>query len=379
MAAALYRDRQDAGRRLAARAERLRHEAPVVIAVPRGGVPVAVEVARVLAAPLDVLVTHKVGEPGRRLGAVAEGGLAVIDHDRVRELGVSAEQLAEWRERAGAAADAAASRFRTRAAPLDIVGRTVVIVDDGAGTGASAIAAARTARHRGGARIVLALPVANAAVLPRLGEELDEVICVAVEPLARWYESAPAMSDEEIAGALRDVGPVLGPRLHMPQAARGAIVVATAGELARRTFDGMGFATLQVPAGEAEELVAAAARLRSLPAAEHLRLGLFGFGTTAAAALAAACETDAGAVVAAGGRPDRAAERLTRLNSPTLLVVGGEDRSGLRQARDFSEQLAAPVRQVAVVAGATRDFVEPGALEQVVHLAGGWFARHLLS
>lgn len=374
MAATLYRDRQDAGRRLAVRAERLRHEAPVVLAVPRGGVPVAVEVARALAAPLDVLVTYKVGEPGRRVGAVAEGGLAVIDHDRAREFGLSAGQLSEWREQAGAAADAAASRFRAGAASLDIVGRTVVIVDDGAGTGASAIAAARTARHRGAARIVLALPVANAAVLPRLGEELDEVICVEVAPLARWYEYAPAMSDAEIAAALREAGPVLVPRLHLPQGARGAIVLADVGDVVRRTLDAMRFATLHVPAGDAERLVAAVARLRSLPAAEPLSLGVFGFGGAAAAALVTASETRADAVVAAGGRPDRAAARLTELTSATLLVVGGEDRAGVRLARSVSDRFAA---RVAVVAGASREFAEPGALEQLAHLAGGWFARHL--
>jgi putative phosphoribosyl transferase len=378
MGVTLYRDRRDAGRRLSARVERLRHEAPLVLAIPRGGVPVAVEVAQALAAPLDVLVVHKVGAPGERVGAVAEGGLAVIDHDRVRTLNLSAEALARQRDRAGADADSAARRLRDGAAPLDLVGRTVLIVDDGAGTGASAIAAARTARRRGAARIVLGLPVAGAAVLTRLGEEVDEIVCVEVEPLARWYEDSPASADSEIVAALHGERSMRDPRLHLPQAARGVIVLAAADELVRRTLDDMGFATLQIPSEDVDGLGAAVVHLRELPATAHLGLGLFGLGATASVVLAAAAAgRDVGAVVAAGGRPDRVAARIADLVAPTMLVLGGEDRSGLRLARTLSAHIPAPARYLAVVAGASHDFVEPGALGQVAHLAGGWFARHL--
>ena len=205
---AVFRDRGDAGRRLAARLERLRHEAPVVLALPRGGVPVAGEVAAALAAPLDVIVVHKLGDPDARFGAVAEDGLAVVDHDRARELGIDPTRLSALREQAGAMAATSGWRLRRGRTPHDIVGRTVVLVDDGVGTGDSAIAAARTARRRGAARIVLAVPVARAAALARLGEELDEVVCVEVAPIARWYEHAPAVSDAEIIGALNTLGAV---------------------------------------------------------------------------------------------------------------------------------------------------------------------------
>jgi predicted phosphoribosyltransferase len=334
---------------------------------------VAREVARALAAPLDVVAVRKVGQPGSRVGAVAEGGLAVIDHDRVRELGLTADELSAMRDRARAAADAAAERFRGGAAPRDVVGRTVVIVDDGVSTGASAIAAAHTARHRGAARVVLALPTADAAVLARLGEEVDEVVCVEVGPSAEAYAGAEPVTDAAIRSALEAAGPRFGPHLHVPEAARGAIVLATGSALVRETLDAMGFATLQAGGAGAEDIAAAAARLRDMPATERLALGILGLGSTAETALAAA-ECGATAVVAAGGRPDRATPPSS---VPTLLIAGGEDLAGVRLARSVAAELGAGSARVAVVAGATREFGEPGALGQVAHLAGAWFADQL--
>jgi putative phosphoribosyl transferase len=368
----LYRDRRDAGRRLAALAERWRHDAPVVLAVPRGGVPVGLEVARALGAPLDILAVHHVGRPGNRVGAVAEGGLAVIDHDRVRELGLTADELSELRRRAREAADADARRLRRGAAPLDVVGRTVVIVDDGAWTGASTIAAAHTARRRGAARVVLALPAAPAAVLGRLGEAVDEVVCVEVGPSAASYAGSAPVTDASIASALDAALPMLDGQLHVPEAARGVVVSISGTPRVREALDAMGFATLQMAGGDVEDIAAAVARLHHLPATEHLALGIFGLGVDAEKALAAADDCGASAVVAAGGRPVRA----TALPSaPTLLIAGGEDTAGRR----LVEALGTGEHHVAVVAGATRAFTEPGALDQVAHLAGSWFARHLVA
>ena len=106
-----------------------------------------------------------------------------------------------------------------------------------------------------------------------------------------------------------------------------------------------------------------------------LRLGLFGLGRTADAVLAAG--GGAHAIVAAGGSHSASLDSLAELVAPTMVIVGGEDRAGVRAARAIGERLGAPVRYVAVVAGATRAFAEPGALEQVANLAGSWFARHL--
>src|SRR4051794_24927208 len=157
--AAVFRDRREAGQVLAARLERFRRAAPVVLALSRSGVPVAHEVASALAAPLDLLAVHPVGDPGRHVGGVAEDGLAVIDHDEACALGLDANRLAALRERATAAAEGAARRLRAGRALGALVGRTVVLVDEGVISGACASAAAHSARRRGAARIVLAVPV----------------------------------------------------------------------------------------------------------------------------------------------------------------------------------------------------------------------------
>jgi putative phosphoribosyl transferase len=271
-----------------------------------------------------------------------------------------------------------ARRLRGGRPPRDIVGRTVLLVDDGVGTGDSAVAAAHTARRRGAARIVLAVPVARTAALARLGEELDEIVCIEVGPLARWYEHAPAISDAEITGALAATARRPGDWLHVPEAARGAVVLAAPSETVRRALSGMGFATLALVAAgaDAATVVAAGRRLRAEPATKRLPIGCFGLGDTAEAVLVAAAGFDFRAVVAAGGRPDRAAPQLGRVSAATLLVIGGEDRHVLRLAREAGDQLSGE-HGLAVVPGATHDFSQPGTLEQVAHHAGAWFARHL--
>jgi predicted phosphoribosyltransferase len=370
---AVFRDRSEAGRRLAVRLERLRHEAPVVLALPRGGVPVAAEVAAALAAPLDVIAVHKLGDPGGRFGAVAEDGVAVVDHDRALALGVDPARLSALREQAGVAAAESVRRLRAGGPPRDIVGRTVVLVDDGVGTGDAAIAAARTARRRGAARIVLAVPVASASAFARLGEELDEVVCVEIAPPARWYEHAPQVSDAAIIAALARAGHAQE-SLRVPEGARGAVVLATPIGPVRRTLAAMGYAILELQ--DDGTIDAALQRLRSTPATKGLPIGCFGLGDAAETALDAAAANDVRAVVAAGGRPDRAGSSLPSVTAATLLVVGGEDRHVLRLAREIGTRVTGD-HGLAVVPGADHDFTQPGALEQVAHHTGAWFARHL--
>jgi putative phosphoribosyl transferase len=146
----------------------------------------------------------------------------------------------------------------------------------------------------------------------------------------------------------------------------------------RRALAGMGFATLALAAGSADAGAVAAAgrRLRAEPATKRLSIGCFGLGDSAEVVLAAAADFEFRAGVAAGGRPDRAGPRLGQVSAATLLVIGGEDRHVLRLAREAGEQLAGE-HGLSLVPGATHDFSQPGALEQVVHHAGTWFARHL--
>ena len=209
-----FRDRADAGRRLAARLGHLAGGRPVVLGVPRGGVPVAAEVARSLRAPLGVVGVRKVGapiQPELAIGAVAEAGVAVIDHDAARRTGVGPEEL----ERLVAATRAElADRLRALrgdAAGLDLRDRTAVIVDDGLATGLSDLAAVEAVRRLGAARVVVVAPVGSDSAVAMLGAAADACICAVVPrrfgSVGRWYADFEPVSDEEVRALLRDAGP----------------------------------------------------------------------------------------------------------------------------------------------------------------------------
>ena len=201
-----FRDRAEAGRALA---RVLSHYAGrddvIVLALPRGGVPVAAEVAKELAAPLDVFVVRKLGVPGHEelaMGAIASGGVLVLDDGVLRWLGISEEQvqraltreLDELRRREAA--------YRNGRPLPDLKGKTVILVDDGLATGASMQAAARAVRRHQPARIVIAVPVASRATCDQFRDDVDEVVCaVTPEPfyaVGNWYEEFSQTSDEEV-------------------------------------------------------------------------------------------------------------------------------------------------------------------------------------
>lgn len=161
----LFTDRVDAGRKLAERLAPLAGEDVVVLGLPRGGLPVAAEVADALRAPLDVCLVRKLGvpfQPELGMGAVAEEGVLVLNDHVVRASGVSQAELREIEQREREVLEDRARRYRGDRPPLEIGGRTVVVVDDGIATGSTARAACRTVRNRGAARVVLAVPVAPA-------------------------------------------------------------------------------------------------------------------------------------------------------------------------------------------------------------------------
>jgi putative phosphoribosyl transferase len=179
----------DAGRRLAVRLGHLRDQNVVVLGLPRGGVPVAAEVARVLDAPLDVIVVRKLGVPFRpelAMGAVGEGDALVVNERVVRRVRVSEAEFAEVVRRERAEVERRALQFRgdrPRQAPE---GRTVVVVDDGIATGSTARAACRVARAQGAARVVLAVPVGSPDTAPALREQVDELVCLETP---RWFSA----------------------------------------------------------------------------------------------------------------------------------------------------------------------------------------------
>jgi putative phosphoribosyl transferase len=204
-----FRDRREAGRRLAERLSGLRSSRPLVLGLPRGGVPVAFEVARALGAPLDVLVVRKLGvpfQPELGMGAVGEDGVRVLNPEVLREAGVTDAQLAEVEARERAQVEERAARLRGGHPAIPLTGRTVIIVDDGLATGGTARAAIRVARERGAARVILAVPVAPPDTVAALSREADEVVAVETpEPffaIGGWYVDFTPTSDQEVVDLL---------------------------------------------------------------------------------------------------------------------------------------------------------------------------------
>jgi putative phosphoribosyl transferase len=205
----MFLDRSDAGRRLAARLLGLREESPVVLGLPRGGVPVALEVARALGAPLDVLVARKLGAPDcpeYGLGAVAEGGAVHVREEALREAGVTARELERIAAREAAELERRVRRYRGARPPAEVRGRTAVLVDDGIATGGTVRAAVKALRARGASRVVVAVPVASPRTAEALAPEVDALVVLeAPEPflaVGEAYEDFRPTSDEEVEACL---------------------------------------------------------------------------------------------------------------------------------------------------------------------------------
>jgi len=201
-----YKDRRHAGRVLA---EALREYAGrpdvVVLALPRGGVPVAYEVASRLGAPLDVFVVRKLGVPGHEeyaMGAIASGGAIVLDRAVIQGLGIplSAVEAAIAREQAELARRE--QLYRGGRPPLEVTGKTAILIDDGLATGSTMRAAVAGLRERGARRIVVAVPIASPETCQELSREVDDIVCAATpEPFVAvglWYDDFEQTSDEEV-------------------------------------------------------------------------------------------------------------------------------------------------------------------------------------
>jgi putative phosphoribosyl transferase len=200
-----FQDREEGGRRLAALLEGYRAERPVVLGLARGGVPVAFEVARLLAAPLDVLVVRKLGAPGMEeygVGAVAEDGEVFLDAEALRELGVQRPQLDAILQRERAELERRVGRYRGGRPPLPVASRTAILVDDGIATGGTARAALRSLRRRRPRRLVLAAPVVAREATADLRGEVDDLVYVEAPEdfvaVGLWYRDFGQTTDEEV-------------------------------------------------------------------------------------------------------------------------------------------------------------------------------------
>jgi putative phosphoribosyl transferase len=430
-----FRDRADAGRQLAWRLQQDRLEAPVVVGLPRGGVPVAAEVARVLEAPLDVLVVRKLGcpwQPELALGALGEEGAMVLNSALIAGIGLAPQDLADVIGAERGELERRLARYRGTRPAVPVAGRTVIVVDDGLATGATARAAIRVLRRRGARRVVVAVPVAPPETVTALGGVADEVVALetprAFLAIGQFYDDFAQTSDQEVTRLLGvrepalamattdtdqedparecviDLGPVqLAGDLATPLSPIGIVVFAHGSGSGRHSprnrqvahiLNHSRLATLLLdlltPAEEqdrgnvfdiellAGRLVGATRWLQAQPEVRGLPVGFFGASTGAAAALWATADLgdQIRAVVSRGGRPDLAAPRLGEVRAPTLLIVGGHDQLVLELNRQAQAELRCPT-VLQVIAGAGHLFEEPGALDRVAALAAAWFRHHL--
>jgi putative phosphoribosyl transferase len=205
----LFQDRVDAGRKLAELLRPYADASPVVLALPRGGVPVAYEVARVLGAPLDVCIVRKIGapiQPELAIGAVSEEGTVVTDPSTMDLVGVLTKTFERLVEEKKVEVADLVQRFRRGAPPIDVRGKTAILVDDGVATGSTARAALEAMRARGASTVVLATPVGAAKSLDDLARIADEVVCVYPEEafyaVGLWYQDFHETSDREVLALL---------------------------------------------------------------------------------------------------------------------------------------------------------------------------------
>ena len=434
-----FENRRTAGAALAARLVSFMGPDTVVVGLPRGGVPVAAEVARRLGAPLDVLIVRKVGVPFQRevaMGAVGEDGVTIRNDAVIRHAAISEQAFARAERAERNEVERRAARFRRDRPRPSLAGATVVIVDDGIATGATALAAVQVARRHGAGRVVVATPVASPEACALLERVADDVIVLQSPEdfvaVGRWYRDFSETSDDEVERILTEhtdtaapaavIAPGSAPperrdeeveitapdgvtvqgHLRVPDDAWGTVVFAHGSGSSRFSHRNIAVADVLQAAGIATllidlltereatdrdnvfdidllaaRLLAAAAWLRTQPDLAARPVGYFGASTGGAAALVAAATPGAtiAALVSQGGRADLAGPALERVHAPTLLIVGGDDAVVLGLNRLAAARLGAPHR-LAVIPGATHLFEEEGALEEVASLAVGWYRQH---
>lgn len=429
-----YRDRHHAGLVLARELASFAEQSPLLIAIPRGGVPVADAVARQLRCELDILMVHKFGVPGHPYisgGALASDGSGTINHSALSSFGLSPVTLERAVEKELSDLKRLEAELRGGRPSQPVMGRTVIIVDDGVATGTTMHAAVASVRAAGAATVVVAVPVGASQALLDLERQGVEVICpvrpAGVFAIASYYEDFSPVSwsfakellrqfgtESVTAAESRDVPIALGNvelagTLTVPAGARGVIVFVHGSGSNRfsprnvfvaRQLEQLGFATLLLDLLTAEEqatdrelhelsfdiellagrVTGALDWLEREPRTSGLPVGLFGASTGAAAALAASTRRPSrvGALVSRGGRPDLAPEAaLAELRCPTLLIVGNRDHAVLELNERAAERMQHASPRLELVQ-ASHLFEEPGALDSVATLASEFFLEHLV-
>lgn len=421
----IYRDREEAGRSLADAIEGIALGNPIVIALPRGGVPVAAEVARRLNSPLDVLITRKIGAPHNPefgIGAICENGTFWINELVADELRLSEFEIKNIIKKEEREIRRRVHEYRGDRVITDVRDKTVILVDDGLATGVTARVSIRALYEMGAERVILAVPVGAADTVQSLSKEAYQVICLETPEgffsVGSWYENFEQTTDEEVVQFLIESrkqedkivakeieltdGVVRLPGiLKIPPQAQGIVLFAHGSGSSRLSprniqvadeLNRAGIATLLFDLLDpiealdranvfdipflANRLVLAYRAIRQRPETFELPVGFFGASTGGGAALWAASQLGGAitAVVSRGGRPDLAMEKLNQVQSPTLLIVGGLDTEVIELNRRAHSAL--PHSKMVVVAAATHLFEEPGALEAVSVAARNWFIEN---
>jgi putative phosphoribosyl transferase len=419
-----FRNRTDAGVQLADRLKAEHLKSPIIIALPRGGVPVAHEVSLALKAPMDMLMVRKLGAPGNPeygFGAVTEEDFYWVDSETTQRLGITDLELKRKVVEKSREVRDWATRYRGGRPMADVSAKNVLLIDDGLATGVSAVVAAQYLRQLGAAEIILAVPVASPESVRAIRAHFDKVVCVhapaSFRSVGSWYHDFSEVTDREVARMLdRNTGPQektvsekitintgeadLPGDLEIPARPLGLVIFAHGSGSSRlsprnrqvaKILNEAEIATFLFDLLTPEEsenrsnvfdtvllgrrLVTTTRFLIREPRFARLPLGFFGASTGGGAALWAAAEMGdkIAAVVSRGGRPDLARPRLSEVVSPTLLVVGEKDPAVLRLNQDALKQLQ--YGELVVVPRATHLFEEPGALDQAARHSSWWFVQ----
>ena len=438
-----FENREDAGWQLAKQLQAFANRTDVtVLGIPRGGVAVAYEIATALHVALDIFLSRKLGVPGHEelaFGAVAAEDGRYLDEQIIRAAKISPLQIERITAEVRATLSQRAAAYRGNRPPLQVAGRTIILVDDGIATGASVYAAIRALRQMKPALLVLAVPVVPSSTYAWLQSIVDQMVILSAPEefyaVGQFYEDFSQVEDDEVITLLQraeqlssarrqisqsgspeinsevciDLGTLqLEGDLSVPANALGLVLFAHGSGSSRhsprnqyvaKVLQSNGVATLLFDLLTHEEevidqrtsrlrfdigflaqrLVGATRWAHGQAATQNLPIGYFGASTGGAAALVAAAQLPEliTTVVSRGGRPDLAEDSLRGVRASVLLLVGGEDRLVIALNRQALQKLHCETKQLVVVPGATHLFEEPGALEKVASAAADWFVRYL--
>src|SRR3989338_6716283 len=425
----IFSNRKHAGNELSKKLIKFKDLNPIVIGLPRGGIPIAAEVSAALQSDLNILCARKIGapfQPELALGAICEHEDPVWNQGLMARMGVSPDDLSSVVLMEKERIRQQIRLFRNNSKAVDVAGRVVIIADDGLATGSTMLATIKYLKHSGAAKIIVAVPVAAASSVRQLQNKVSEVVAVEVSEelssVGEWYEDFSQITDEEVLRLLQEF------RLHhaggtsirsvtiaidqvalhgdlvLPPSMKAIIVFAHGSGSSRMSprnrmvaenLQSAGFGTLLFDLLTESEvrdrknifdiellshrLVETTHWLRTRPGLEHIAIGYFVASTGAAAAIHAASKLDKKsevfAIVSRGGRPDLAGSALDFVTTPTLLIVGSLDFKVIELNQHAQQSLSHS--KLTLVDGATHLFEEPGTLEEVSKLSQQWFENHL--